>query len=463
MPFLDEPSPDSDFTSHTPFMRDDRTEVASDCLFLAAEKGNPREVYLKLLQALTSLSFTPHTGTDSPADDTEDNDDLEAELQTPSVITHSRAETRANAYRKLQIIIKLLAIVYSRIKTTFPSRFLSQTLPALLNTFTRAVEVLDKTEVENTISCLLAFMNSVQPPSTRKKRRMTGHPLGPDGRPTLPPRTITVDSIAGADISKLSIHADETEEAKEKRLEKEDREKTEEELQIRLLQSFLSYLIEVYILRCPSEDPLSQKENDAAQADRGINLHLSSRLLKSNKFVVGGVIAAEVSKSTAAPSSSVWQEMLDMAYQLNLTTTELQELCCAPASSEMELEDLEEPITPVGGLGPMPKFVEDIPLSKIGSLILLASRIFEKESITSQKIRIFPEHRNICHKYLTKGGGSGDIGVLDAVLFLGTWALSSGAGGFGDAPDHVEDGEEGWLMYLQVGFMLNLNSVQIDG
>lgn len=411
-------------------------------------------MYLKLLGALSSLSFASAT--------TLVSEDTDEPSLGPSSPRHSPAEARANGHRKFRILIMLLTTIHSRIATAFPSRFLSQSLTTLLTTFTRSTEELYKEDVEDIVSRLLVFVDAVQPESTKKKRRMTQPRLGPDGRPALPPRTNTAGSqLSAPDISKLDI-IDENEEDKQYMLEQQEKAKIEEEMQIRLLQSFVSHVVEVYVLRCPSEyankntSPQSARTPEVKHdeqpssmqlpSSRGINLHLASRFLKSNKFLTGGVIESEISPSP----SLVWKEILDTAYQLSITTKELQELCYSPAS-EVDVEELEEPKSPHGLLAAVPKFVDDIPLSKVGSLVLLASRIFEKESIVDRKIKIFPEHRIIVHKYLTKGNGTSDIGVLDAVLFLGAWALSAEGGGFGEAPDgHASEGEESWLMYLQV-------------
>ena len=450
LPFLDGPPPANvaPDTPQPPLGPDTLIEVASSCLFMAAYKGNPREVYLKLLNALSLLSFTPSSiGTCSEEEHTD-----EPPL-TPTVPHKTPGEAREDGHRKFRIVIMLLTTIHSRLSTSFPSRFLSQSLTTLLRTFTRSVEDSNREDVQDILSRLLAFIDSVQPQGTKKKRRMAQPKLGPDGRPALPPRTSTAGSNLNSDISKLSIE-DETEEAKRERLEKEEQARLEDDMQIRLLQSFLSHIVEVYILRCPS-DIAAKSSNKASvtkgpehpmhlPSKRGINLHLASRFLQSNKFLSGGVIEKEIASTTPR----VWTEILDTAYQLSIVTKELQELCYSP-SSETEVEE-DEPKSPHGMLSTLPRHVEDIPLSKIGSLALLASRVFEKESIVDWKIRIFPEHMAIVHKFLTKEGGISGRGVLDAVLFLGAWALSPSGGGFGEVPEEHEGGEEGWLMYLQV-------------
>ncbi|KAF8474058.1 YAP-binding/ALF4/Glomulin [Kalaharituber pfeilii] len=453
LPFLDAP-PATDSVSPAQFTGDGLTDAASTCLFIAAHKGNPREVFLKLLAALSSLSFVPSSSGSPPLEE----GTAEEPPMTPTTPQKTPAEARANGHRKLRILIMLLTTTHSRITTVFPSRFLSQSLTTLLSTFTRCLEELDREDVEDIVSRLVAFIDSVQPTGTKKTRRMTEPLLGPDGRPTLPPRSNTAASdLTAPDVSKLQLE-DEDDEARKERLEKEEQAKMEEDLQIRLLQSFLSHVVEVYILRCPSQyatrsSPRQPSDTEAA-SERGISLHLASRYMKSGKFISGGVIESEIVNATPP----VWKEVLDMAYQLRLLTKELQELCYS-STNEQESEEPEEPKSPSGMLGSIPQFAEDIPLSKIGSLILLASRIFEKESIVDWKIRLFPEHRTIVYKYLTKGDGTSEIGVLDAVLFLGAWALSSEGGGFGEVPDgQAEDGEEGWLVYLQAFALLSATS-----
>lgn len=456
LPFLDAPTfPDTPESSSN-FMTDALTEVASTCLLMAAYKGNAREVYLKVLAALSSLSFT--SATHSPPTGGADEPPL-----TPSSPYLSPLQARENGHRKFRILILLLTIIHSRITTAYPSRFLSQSLTTLLSTFTRSVEELQREDVEDIMTRLLSFIDSVQPHSTKKKRRSTEQRLGPDGRPALPPRVNTSGSeVQTPDISKLTIQG-ETEEERKERIEKEEKAQVEEDMQIRLLQSFLSHVVEAYILRCPSEYSNKIAPSQAARTPevkhdeqnslmqfpsaRGINLHLASRCLKSHKFLTGGVIESEILPSPP----TLWKEVLNTAYQLSLMTKELQELCYAHTPDTEAEEPVEPTSPPPGVLSFVPKFVEDIPLSKIGSLILLASRIYERESILDWKIRLFPEHKTIVHTYLTKGNGISEVGVLDAVLFLGAWALSPEGGGFGEVVDDRKGGdEEGWLMYLQV-------------
>lgn len=459
LPFLDAPTFPDIPESSSNFTADALTEVASTCLFMAAYKGNAREVYLKILAALSSLSFT--SATHPPP-----TDDMGEPPLTPSSPHLSPLQARENGHRKFRILIMLLTTIHSRITTAYPSRFLSQSLTTLLSTFTRSVEELRREDVEDIMTRLLAFIDSVQPHSTKKKRRNTEQSLGPDGRPSLPPRVNTAGSqIQAPDVSKLTLQ-DETEEEREERLEKEERAKVEEDMQIRLLQSFLSHLVEAYTLRCPSEYANKISPSQAARTPevkhdeqnslmqlpsaRGINLHLASRCLKSHKFLTGGIIESEILPSPP----TLWKEVLNIAYQLSITTKELQELCYAH-TFDAEAEEPAEPTSPPPDvLTAVPKFVEDIPLSKIGSLILLASRIYERESIVDWKIRLFPEHKTIVHAYLTKGNGISEVGVLDAVLFLGAWALSPEGGGFGEVTDDRKGGDdEGWLMYLQVCYI----------
>lgn len=444
----------------------DVTKLATECLLIAALEGNAREVFLKTLAAISSLTFGPSSSLSTNGDGEEESEETQVPL-TPLTPAASPEESRKNGFLRYKLLLELLTHIHSRITTSFPSKFLSQSLITVLRTFTRSVDSLGRSEVEEIIGNLLAFVDSVQPSQTKKKRRMTQSQIGADGRPTLPPRTSTASNVPL--FAKLSLE-DDSQDDEETRSRKE-RERAELDMQLRLLQSFVSHIVEVYITRCPSEapgelaEPKSQSshlhpdtalDNDDQPSSmtlppkRGINLHLASRYLKSSKFIQGGQIQSELPQP--ATNSENWSAILDMAYQLSLTTRELQELCCG---SDDDNEDLEEPRTPVEGLSAMPRFADDIPLSKIGSLMLLASRIFEKESITTSKIALFPDHKNITLRYL--GTGSTEIGILDAVLFLGAWAVSSEGGGLGETPDaHVP--EDGWLQYLQIYALLATTS-----
>lgn len=80
-----------------------------------------------------------------------------------------------------------------------------------------------------------------------------------------------------------------------------------------------------------------------------------------------------------------------------------------------------------------------MPLSKVGSLFLLAER-FTRIPVSS--IEIFPTHEKVSRNFLVLA--SAQPPIVDAVLSLGAFALYQG-GGLGDVPGKLED----FLMYLQ--------------
>ncbi len=91
---------------------------AEQCLTTIARLGNPREVVLKATEALQLLEL----------DDVEQAEDNETEA--PATIT-----TETTPIDKFCILLNQLSILYPRIKTKFPSRFLSTTLMAILRVY----------------------------------------------------------------------------------------------------------------------------------------------------------------------------------------------------------------------------------------------------------------------------------------------------------------------------------------
>lgn len=90
---------------------------------------------------------------------------------------------------------------------------------------------------------------------------------------------------------------------------------------------------------------------------------------------------------------------------------------------------------------PAPASADEVPLSKVGSLFLLAERL-TRTPVSS--IEIFPSHEKVSRNFLALASVQAQPPVVDAVLSLGAFALYQG-GGLGDIPSELED----FLMYLQ--------------
>ena len=90
---------------------------AESCLTTIARLGNPKEVVLKVTEALQLLDL----------DVIQDGEDTE-EAKKSDI-------TEPTGIEKFCLLLQLLAIVHPRIKTKYPSRFLSSSLMAILSTY----------------------------------------------------------------------------------------------------------------------------------------------------------------------------------------------------------------------------------------------------------------------------------------------------------------------------------------
>ena len=205
--------------------------ASQQCLQDVARLGNPREVVLKATELLEAL------GEEEEADDQEDAEDIEGaeelkELRigndTPIVETAKQSDEVAPTSTesedqskppskavKFVALLDMLSVVHPRIKTKFPSRFLSTSLQAVLPAYSRVARVTEATE---------AVLGLIKALSGTK-------------RPKLPPRK------SSAMIPTLAIPVSAPDpEGKDEAVGVD-----ENGLQSRLLQSFLTYATEAYM------------------------------------------------------------------------------------------------------------------------------------------------------------------------------------------------------------------------
>jgi len=179
---------------------------AEECLTTIARLGNPREVVLKITEALQLL--------DSEAElDNEDDEDKEEK-------TKDEAEnSEPTGIEKFCLLLQLLAIVHPRIKTKYPSRFLSTSLIAILSTF--------RPSNQATLA-VISF----------------AHTISGKKRPSLPGRKSSLNIPVKAKSDSNPSAPDP---------EAQDEEPEEAAIQIKLLQSFVTHILEEYVNANPLE------------------------------------------------------------------------------------------------------------------------------------------------------------------------------------------------------------------
>lgn len=165
------------------------------CLEIVARLGNPREVIIKVMEALEGFN-------DEPSDDTADSAE------------HHAASAPVNRSKNFVTLLGMLAILHRRIKTKYPSRFLGQSLIKVYEAYQPNPEM------------TAAVINLVRSRSGQK-------------RPPLPTRKSSVN------VANPDQNGDASKNAPDPEAETED--PTEEQLQRKLLQSFVTCVLQRYI------------------------------------------------------------------------------------------------------------------------------------------------------------------------------------------------------------------------
>lgn len=190
------------------------------CLNTIARLGNPREVVLKVTEALQLLDIDQQADEEEEDEDTEKEDTEKKEGEREEKSKEEASEP--SSVDKFCTLISLLAILHPRIKTKHPSRFLSTSLMAILSTYRPSNQA------------TLAVISFVHTISGKK-------------RPSLPGRksTSSVNKVVPSNGSSAGPSAPDP--------EAQDEDPDERAIQEKLLQSFVTHVLEEYINSNPMD------------------------------------------------------------------------------------------------------------------------------------------------------------------------------------------------------------------
>lgn len=207
---------------------------SKDGLDWIARMGNPREVILKVLEALRQVEFPDLEDPASVPSDQVLNENFNVNNEGASAI-HRDSSQAKDGYPSLHIsskvclqtdtLLSLLPILHPRIETKYPSRFLSLTLQTVLARYTDTTRLLPSSHVDEITRSIVRHIGA----------------LSDKTRPALPPRQSSRDDSSGAPIvpdPEGEINGKAT-----------DRRPSKEEfgIQKRLLQSFITHVVEEYL------------------------------------------------------------------------------------------------------------------------------------------------------------------------------------------------------------------------
>ncbi|KAF2181936.1 DUF1760-domain-containing protein [Zopfia rhizophila CBS 207.26] len=390
--------------------------ASEECLQDIALRGNPREVILKATEALRLLEF------EEPEQDYDDEDIPGGSSNKTAPVEIGESSTSPALpptvlpplyVLKFEVLLSLLSTLHHRVKTKYPSRFLSTSLQAALAAYGKSKLHLD----ELTLSAIKFVKN-----------------LSGTKRPLLPPR------IASGNLLKASTGLSEPDP------EAQDEPPTTDEntLSDRLLQSFLTHILEDYILSLSSADDVP-------------GLAWSSRLMEKfqpQRVVPGKATSAErfAEEEDLKSRSAIVGQIVALAQDLKLSSLDLFHTTMDPG--------IEEPGVP-GKEDEPPASAEDIPLSKTGALFLFAARTVKQELFVTASsdqenlVSIFPEHETIVNNFVGTLGpqtiGLEPEALLDTILSFGLIALEKNQIG-----EPVDD--EHFTKYLQTLSLISANT-----
>ncbi|KAL2075077.1 hypothetical protein VTL71DRAFT_19 [Oculimacula yallundae] len=352
------------------------------CLDTIARLGNPREVVLKVTESLQLL-------------DLEEADEDEEEEGQDKDTTAGPSATE-----KFCTLVNLLAILHPRIKTKNPSRFLSTSLMAILSSFRPSNEA------------TLAVISFVHTISGKK-------------RPSLPGRSSSLNIPSATSSSSGPLAPDP---------EAQDEEPTEAAIQAKLLQSFVTHILEEYI-----------NANTLDWAAR-LQEHFTPRMVVPNRKSLGESFKDD---PVLVTRTDIVGKLVALSRDLGLSDFATLLDAIYNTDSQQSEHETEHPTSP-----------SDIPLSTAGSLFLITSFIFSsvlfESKMTQPKLTIFPDHAKLVQHFIGTSGpaniGSEASGVIDAVLALGLWLENDN--NFVAGPLEDQD----FLQHLQSVSLLSANT-----
>ncbi|KAF3047089.1 hypothetical protein E8E12_011132 [Didymella heteroderae] len=397
--------------------------ASEECLQDIATKGNPRECVLKATEALRLLEFEEsHQETDDEEEEAGEEGGMKLKVPDVGVGESSTSPAFPRTVLpplpvlKFEILLNLLATLHRRVKTKFPSRFLSTSLQAVLVAFNRATS--HQEELTLAAIKLVKTLSGTKRPLL-PSRRSSGNLLS---------RTNTNESQADPEAQSEAPNVDET------------------TLVNRLLQSFITHILEDYVLSLTSDDDVP----GLSWASRLMEKYEPSRIPNKPNYQKYADRFAE--DEDLRSRTAILGQVVALAQDLGLKT---DELISTILDSEVEKRGVP------GTEDEPPATAADIPLSRTGALILYTARNVKQELYAAAQgddrssISIFPDHATILKNFVGALGpqtvGLEPEALLDTILALGLIAIENN--NVGEPQD-----DESFAQYLQTVSIISANT-----
>ncbi|KAL5335413.1 YAP-binding/ALF4/Glomulin [Aspergillus crustosus] len=336
---------------------------SQECLQDVARLGNPREVILRVSDALMHLHPVEEDN------DLDSENELEKQLEEVKLGVNRRSASATGELPlhiiKFNTLLSMLSTLHARIQTKSPSRFLATSLQAALEAYTSM-------PTNETTLALLEFFRDVSPTK----------------RPTPPPRApsdSTVLRVAEASAPDPEAEATTPSPAGD----------NEAQLIKRFLQFGLIELLKSYLLS--SSGPM----------DPGLSwaIRLQEKLYPDTRMPgTGSPTNVYTENKQLGERDGIVAKITALSQDLGLTDAELLKFVSLDPETQPPPLDFED----------HPKRAEDIPLERHGAVLLLAARAAASQLFSSGKsspIPVYPDLARVFHNFV------GRFPTLDEVAF----------------------------------------------
>ncbi|KAL4871100.1 hypothetical protein BDV12DRAFT_183989 [Aspergillus spectabilis] len=352
-----------------------------DCLQDVARLGNPREVILRVSDALMNLH---------PAEEDEDQEadnELKKQLEGVKLGANSISATGELPLHiiKFNTLLSMLSTLHGRIQTKSPSRFLATSLQAALEAYTSM-------PTNETTLALLEFLRDVSPTK----------------RPPPPPRAPSDSTVLR--VAEASAPDPEAEATTPSPASNAEALLTKRFLQFGLIELLKSYLLS-------SSGPM----------DPGMSwaIRLQEKLYPATRMPgTGSPTNVYTENKQLGERDSIVAKITALSQDFGLIDAELLKVVTRAPETQPPPLDFEE----------HPKRAEDIPLERHGALLLLASRAAVSQLFSSGKastIPVYPDLARVFDNFVGRFCTFDEVAfeqpqvLLDSLLALAVLSLQS--------------------------------------
>ncbi|KAL4883357.1 YAP-binding/ALF4/Glomulin [Aspergillus karnatakaensis] len=358
-----------------------------ECLQDVARLGNPREVILRVSDALMQLH--PADEEDEENEENEDSDE-ELEKQLEDVKLGSSGKSTSSRELPLHVIkfntlLSMLSTLHGRIQTKSPSRFLATSLQAALEAYTSM-------PTNETTLALLEFLRDVSPTK----------------RPPPPPRAPSDSTVLR--VAEASAPDPEAEATSPSPAGDEESRLIKRFLQFGLIELLKSYLLS-------SSGPMDPGMSWAIRLQE--KFHPEERMPGT-----GSPTNVYTENKQLGERDSIVAKITALSRDFGLTDAELLKVVTEAPDAQPPPLDFEE----------HPKKAEEIPLERHGAVLLIAARAAVSQLFSSGKtspIPVYPDLARVFDNFVGRDSTLEEVAfeqpqvLLDGLLALAVLSLQN--------------------------------------